>query len=80
MQTNANSKIKVLGISPVSTSRWYHDPGDRADANMHRYPHYYYLRGNIQDCLGRNKVVGVPVEFERCMADMSLSTILQYRP
>jgi hypothetical protein len=80
MQMNRNSKIKVLAISSVSMSGWHDGHGVQEDSNKHRYPHYYYVRGPAQDLLGHERVVGVPMEFERRMADMSASTVLQYRP
>ena len=74
MQMNRNSKIKVLAISPDSISGWYDCQDVQEDSNKHRYPHYYYVRGPAQNPLGHGRVVGVPMEFERCMADMSAST------
>jgi hypothetical protein len=79
MLVNANSRIKVLVISHVFKSNWHYTHSDHGDANMHRFPHYYYVRESTHDCIGRVKVLGVPMEFERCMADMSSSTILQHR-
>jgi hypothetical protein len=74
MPKDSTFSIRVLAICPVSANKWGDDQGD---ANGHRYPHYYYVQGSTWDCLTGKRFLGVPVEFERCMREMSSSTMLR---
>ncbi|KAF2268957.1 hypothetical protein CC78DRAFT_529585 [Lojkania enalia] len=67
------SKIKVLAICPGDTVKKRLKRRE-PDANGHRWPDYFYIKGKMVDAMGREEIVASPF---RSVAEMIESNILE---